>query len=136
MQKENTSIFSVVTIHYMHCTYVRVCVCVCVLNIPPNVLDGQGVSRRRRRCKVYATISCTATTFSCDDVDDHSRVVLSVPDDSGSDYINASYIDVSVKLCECYSPPSMQKQLFLQTQSRMYVAVCYKCAHLLYLCHL
>ena len=26
---------------------------------------------------------------------DHSRVVLSVPDESGSDYINASYIDVS-----------------------------------------
>ena len=27
---------------------------------------------------------------------DHSRVVLSVPDENGSDYINASYIDVSV----------------------------------------
>ena len=30
--------------------------------------------------------------------DDHSRVVLSVPDEDGSDYINASFIDVSV-LC-------------------------------------
>ena len=29
---------------------------------------------------------------------DHSRVVLSVPDENGSDYINASYIDVSVIL--------------------------------------
>ena len=28
--------------------------------------------------------------------DDHSRVVLSVPDEDGSDYINASFIDVSV----------------------------------------
>ena len=28
--------------------------------------------------------------------DDHSRVVLSVPDADGSDYINASFIDVSV----------------------------------------
>ena len=27
---------------------------------------------------------------------DHSRVVLSVPDENGSDYINASYIDVSM----------------------------------------
>ena len=28
--------------------------------------------------------------------DDHSRVVLSAPDEEGSDYINASYIDVSI----------------------------------------
>ena len=28
--------------------------------------------------------------------DDTSRVVLSVPDTSGSDYINASYIDVRI----------------------------------------
>ena len=27
---------------------------------------------------------------------DHSRVVLSVPVENGSDYINASYIDVSI----------------------------------------
>ena len=27
--------------------------------------------------------------------DDHSRVILSVPDEAGSDYINASYINVS-----------------------------------------
>ena len=33
-------------------------------------------------------------------LDDHSRVVLSVPDEDGSDYINASFIDVSV-LCMC-----------------------------------
>ena len=29
--------------------------------------------------------------------DDHCRVVLSVPDENGSDYINASYINVSCK---------------------------------------
>ena len=34
-------------------------------------------------------------------VDDHSRVVLSVTDESGNDYINASYIDVSVCVCVC-----------------------------------
>ena len=28
--------------------------------------------------------------------DDHSRVILSVPDSTGNDYINASFIDVSV----------------------------------------
>ena len=31
--------------------------------------------------------------------DDHSRVVLSVPDEDGSDYINASFIDVSNDVC-------------------------------------
>ena len=33
----------------------------------------------------------------CVSADDASRVVLSVPDADGSDYINASYIDV--RLC-------------------------------------
>ena len=31
--------------------------------------------------------------------DDHSRVVLSVPDEDGSDYINASFIDVRNDVC-------------------------------------
>ena len=33
--------------------------------------------------------------------DDHSRVILSVPDSTGNDYINASFIDVSVMQFEC-----------------------------------
>ena len=32
-------------------------------------------------------------------LDDHSRVVLSTPDEKGSDYINASFIDVSACVC-------------------------------------
>ena len=34
-------------------------------------------------------------------LDDHSRVVLCTPDEKGSDYINASFIDVSVCVCVC-----------------------------------
>ena len=33
-------------------------------------------------------------SFVCVTTDDASRVILSVPDADGSDYINASYIDV------------------------------------------
>ena len=41
--------------------------------------------------------------------DDHSRVVLSVPDEDGSDYINASFIDVSV-LC-MYTTSYIQREV-------------------------
>ena len=32
------------------------------------------------------------------DVVDHSRVILKVPDETGCDYINASYINVSLSV--------------------------------------
>ena len=33
------------------------------------------------------------------DIVDHSRVILKVPDETGYDYINASYINVSGNQC-------------------------------------
>ena len=39
--------------------------------------------------------------------DDHSRVVLSAPDEDGSDYINASYIDVSIFIIYTHIQPAI-----------------------------
>ena len=41
------------------------------------------------------------------DVVDHSRVILKVPDETGCDYINASYINVSGSHCTYVCSPGL-----------------------------
>ena len=73
---------------YKYYIYVYICViasyCLCVYTSAYGTVSLCSVPALR----VLYVILCICAV-------DHSRVVLSVPDESGSDYINASYIDVS-----------------------------------------
>ena len=53
-------------------------------------------------------------------LDDHSRVVLSVPDSNGNDYINASFINVSGI---CISRVSACRYVCMQGCTCMYVHI-------------
>ena len=59
------------------CVSVSVCVCLCV-------------------CLCVCVLSECSDAVCCPSTDDHSRVVLALQDNTpGSDYVNASYVDVS-----------------------------------------
>ena len=45
---------------------------------------------------IYNYITILVHSLLCFSTDDASRVILSVPDSDGNDYINASFIDVRI----------------------------------------
>ena len=56
---------------------------------------------------LYSHVTCAGLEACFPLSDDHSRVILQpMPDDPSSDYINANYIDVSVRWSVCPSVPS------------------------------
>ena len=58
--------------------------------------DSQWVNKRCLKQTIFRCI-----LYFMFDVVDHSRVILKVPDETGCDYINASYINVSGNQCIC-----------------------------------
>ena len=57
-------------------------------------------------CVLYLVFIYCMWSFMFDVVD-HSRVILKVPDETGCDYINASYINVSGSQCIYVAPVSV-----------------------------